>query len=107
MWVNGRIISSFTPQIILGDLERAISSQILFSFWFSLSFMSNVLTFLAGSCFHPDLRKVELALVQHFNSLSEDQRSYKNIITNKRLSRHDFYLPTPTLTSASPIGEVG
>ena len=107
MWANGRMISSFTPKIILGDLERAVSSQILFLFWFSRSFMSNVLTFLAGSHSGPGLRKVDLSLVQRFNSLSEDQRSYKNIITHEQISRHSFYLPALTSASASTSGEVG
>ena len=106
MWVNRRMISSFTPQIVLGDLEQVVS-QNLFSSRFSHSLMSDVLTFLVGS--HPrlELRKVDLALVQRFNLLSEDQRSYKNIITLEQLSRHGFYPSASTSTSASTSGEVG
>ena len=107
MWVNVRMISSFTSQIVLGSLERAVNSQILFSFLFSRSLTSNVLTFVAGSHPCPDLEEADVALVQRFNSLSEDRRSYMNIITPERLSRHGFYPPTPTLTFASTSGEVG
>ena len=68
--------------------------------------MSNVLTFFAG--FHPrlDLEEADLALVQRFNSLSEDRRSYKSIITPERLSRHGFYPPALTSASVSTSGEV-
>ena len=66
-----------------------------------------MLTFLAGSCSRPDLRKADLTLVQRFNSLSEDQRSYKNIIILERISKHDFYMPALTSASASTSGEVG
>ena len=102
MWVNGRMISFFIPQIILGGLEWAIGSPIPISFLLSRFFV----TFLIGSRPRPDLEEADLTLVQCFNSLSKDWRSYKNIITLERLSRHGFHSPALTFVSASTSGEV-
>ena len=55
----------------------------------------NVFLYLADPHPRPDSTEVEYAWIKSFCLLSDEQQSYKSVLTPERLHRHDFYPSLP------------
>ena len=76
----------------MGSSKRAVSDKFLFISYFA---RCNVFLSLADPLPRLDLTKAEYALIKHFCMLSDEQRSYKSVLTPVRFHRHGFYPSLP------------